>query len=313
MSTRIAEFSLIQNPTSPVLDAKSEAQHETIRFCLFKITETTMKQVEENEMRQNQGTLEMFLVILVTALTGGIVLLFGFIIVNPREEIVVLRFGKFVTVLRKQGICWIHPVGRALHRIPTRDMTHDIAVTTVLERNGNPIQISAIVVYRVEDSYKAALEVENYRKFIEDQASAVIKRVSSQFPYESADHSEPCLKLENQLVTNAYIADLQDAVNAAGIRVLNVRLNDLTYAPEIAQAMLMRQQAMALIDARKTIVEGAVEIVKDAVHRLGNAELHMSDDQREQLICNLLVVICSGERAQPVLQVQPSHHGKNRS
>jgi regulator of protease activity HflC (stomatin/prohibitin superfamily) len=181
----------------------------------------------------------------------------------------------------------------------------------VLERNGNPIQISAIIVYRVEDSYRAALEVENYRKFIEDQASAVIKRVSSQFPYESPDHSEPCLKLENDAVTKAFISELQEAVNAAGVRVLNVRLNDLTYAPEIAQAMLMRQQAMALIDARKTIVEGAVEIVKDAVQRLGTAELHMSDEQREQLISNLLVVICSGERAQPVLQVQPSSHGKN--
>ncbi|MBC7965582.1 MAG: SPFH domain-containing protein [Fuerstia sp.] len=272
-----------------------------------------MKTIDENEMRQNQGSLEKFLVILVTGMTFGVVLLFGFVIVNPREEIVVLRFGKFVTVLRKQGICWIHPVGRSLHRIPTRDMTHDIAVTTVLERNGNPIQISAIVVYRVEDSYKAALEVENYRKFIEDQASAVIKRCSSQFPYESADVSEPCLKHESEVVTKSFIDELQTAVNAAGIRVLNVRLNDLTYAPEIAQAMLMRQQAMALIDARKTIVEGAVEIVKDAVIRLGAAELHMSDSQREQLISNLLVVICSGERAQPVLQVQSGNHSRNKS
>ena len=272
-----------------------------------------MSNAEQNEMRQNEGAVEMCLVIIVTVMTFGLVLLFGFIIVNPREEIVVLRFGKFVTTLRKQGICWIHPVGRALHRIPTRDMTHDIAVTTVLERNGNPIQISAIVVYRVEDSYKAALEVENYRKFIEDQASAVIKRVSSQFPYESADHSEPCLKLENSVVTTAFISELQETVNAAGIRVLNVRLNDLTYAPEIAQAMLMRQQAMALIDARKTIVEGAVEIVKDAVVRLGHAELHMSDDTREQLISNLLVVICSGERPQPVLQMQSHQSGKHKS
>jgi regulator of protease activity HflC (stomatin/prohibitin superfamily) len=272
-----------------------------------------MGSTDQNEMRQNEGLLELLLVVIFTIGTLGFVLLFGFIVVNPREEIVVLRFGKFVTVLKKQGICWIHPVGRTLHRIPTRDMTHDIPVTTVLERNGNPIQISAIIVYRVEDSYRAALEVENYRKFIEDQASAVIKRVSSQFPYESPDHSEPCLKLENDVVTKAFISEMQEAVHAAGVRVLNVRLNDLTYAPEIAQAMLMRQQAMALIDARKTIVEGAVEIVKDAVHRLGNAELHMSDEQREQLISNLLVVICSGERAQPVLQVQPTSHAKHKN
>lgn len=263
----------------------------------------------ENELRQNQGILEMFLVILVTCLFPPI-LLFGFFIINPREEIVVLRFGKFVTTLRNQGICWIHPVGRSLHRIPTRDMTLDIAVTTVLERNGNPIQISAVVVYRVEDTYKAALDVENYRTFIDDQAGAVIKRCSSQFPYESADHSEPCLKVENDEVTQSFIRELQEAVNAAGIRVIGVRLNDLTYAPEIAQSMLMRQQAMALIDARKTIVEGAVEIVRDAVDRLEKAELQMTHEERERLISNLLVVICSGERAQPVLQVSSSAHGK---
>lgn len=257
----------------------------------------------QNELRQNQGFLEMFLVILITVCFPPI-LLFGFFIVNPREEVVVLRFGKFVATLQKQGICWIHPVGRTLHRIPTRDMTLDIHPTTVLERNGNPINISAVVVYRVEESYKAALEVESYRKFIEDQAGAVVKRCSSQFPYESANHSEPCLKVESDAVTQSFVTELQEAVNAAGILVISVRLNDLTYAPEIAQAMLMRQQALALIDARKTIVEGAVEIVRDAVDQLAAARLEMSDSERETLISNLLVVICSGERTQPVMQIQ---------
>lgn len=264
--------------------------------------------VQENELRQNQGALEMLLIVVLSCLFPPI-LLFGFFIVNPREEVVVLRFGKFVTTLKRQGICWIHPVGRALHRIPTRDMTLDIHTTTVLERNGNPIQISAVVVYRVEEVYRAALDVENYRTFIEDQAGAVVKRCSSQFPYESADETEACLKVESEEVSQSFVDELQEAVNPAGIRVLGVRLNDLTYAPEIAQAMLMRQQAMALIDARKTIVEGAVEIVRDAVDRLAAAKLTMSDAERESLISNLLVVICSGERAQPVMQIQ-SAQGK---
>ncbi len=264
--------------------------------------------IQENELRQNQGALEMMLVVAISCLFPPI-LLFGFTIVNPREEVVVLRFGKFVTILKQQGICWIHPVGRALHRIPTKDMTLDIHTTTVLERNGNPIQISAVVVYRAEDVYKAALEVESYRTFIEDQAGAVVKRCSSQFPYESADESEACLKKESAEVTVAFVSELQEAVNPAGIRVLSVRLNDLTYAPEIAQAMLMRQQAMALIDARKTIVEGAVEIVRDAVDRLAAADLHMSASERESLISNLLVVICSGERPQPVMQIQSGKNG----
>jgi regulator of protease activity HflC (stomatin/prohibitin superfamily) len=217
---------------------------------------------------------------------------------------VVLRFGKYVGTVRHEGIRWIHPVGRSLRRIPTRDLTLHIDTATVVERNGNPILISAVVVYRVEDTRKAALDVDNFNRFIEDQAGAVIKRVSAQFPYESPGKTEPCLKSEAEEVTRAYMRELQNAVDPAGIRVLSVRLNDLTYAPEIAQAMLMRQQALALIDARKTIVEGAVAIVHDAIERLRAAGLEVSTAQREALISNLLVVLCSGEHAQPVLQVQ---------
>ena len=261
---------------------------------------------------QNQGAMEMFLVILVSIVFPPI-LLAGFFVVNPREEIVVLRFGKFVATLKSQGIRWIHPVGRTLHRISTRDTTLDIATTTVVETNGNPIEISAVVLYRVSDTYKAALHVASHRDFINDQAGAVVKRVASQFPYETVDPHLPCLKKESDEVTEAFIKELQEAVEAAGIQVLGVRLNDLTYAPEIAQAMLMRQQALALIDARKTIVEGAVEIVRDAVEQLRDAGLEVEQAERDGLISNLLVVLCSGERPQPVLQVQAKgrHHGRN--
>jgi regulator of protease activity HflC (stomatin/prohibitin superfamily) len=261
---------------------------------------------------QNQGVMELFLVVLVTCLFPPI-LLFGFFVLNPREEIVVLRFGKYVTTFKTQGIRWIHPVGRSLHRISTRDTTLDIATTTVVEINGNPIEISAVVVYRAEDSYKAALHVEDYKRFIEDQAGAVVKRVAAQFPYETADVAKPCLKKESDEVTEKFIQELQEAVDPAGLRVLGVRLNDLTYAPEIAQAMLMRQQALAFIDARQTIVEGAVDIVRDAVDRLQKAGLEVTESDRDALVSNLLVVLCSGERAQPVLQVQSGgrHHGKN--
>lgn len=245
-------------------------------------------------------------VIGILALIGIPVLLIlvGLFIVSPREEVIVLNFGKFEKTVSTEGLHWAQPIGRELRRIPTQDITLHVPTSTVVEKNGNPILISAVVVYRVEDTRKAALDVENFRRFIEDQAGAVIKRVSSQFPYESPDHSQPCLKSESVAVTDAYLRELQKAVDAAGIRVVNVQLNDLTYAPEIAQAMLMRQQAMALIDARKTIVEGAVAIVGDAVDRLKEAGLDVSPQQREALIANLLVVLCSGDRAQPVLQVQ---------
>ncbi len=231
-------------------------------------------------------------------------LLIGLFVVHPREEVVILRFGKYKKTVKTAGIRWANPIGRKLCRISTSDATLDIDTTTVVERNGNPVNISAVVVYRVEDSYKAALDVEDYRQFIEDQAGAVVKRASSRFPYESPDSTEPCLKSESEEVTAAYVSELQEASEPAGIRILGVRLNDLTYAPEIAQAMLMRQQALALIDARKTIVEGGVEIVRDAVTRLKSAGHELGEVQREVLISNLLVVLCSGEHAQPVIQVQ---------
>ena len=247
-----------------------------------------------------------FYVVLAVSIIFPPILLGGFFTVKPREEVVVLRFGKFVTTLRSEGIRWIHPVGRTLYKISTRDTTLDIATTTVVERNGNPILISAVVIYRVVDSYKAALEVAQHDQFIRDQAGAVVKRVSSTFPYESADGSEPSLKGESDAVSNAYVSELSEAVAPAGIQVLDVRLNDLTYAPEIAQSMLMRQQALALIDARKMIVEGAVEMVRDAVGQLRAVDLDLSASQRESLVSNLLVVLCSGDRPQPVVQVHAS-------
>ena len=245
-----------------------------------------------------------FLLVLIPSLLFPPLLLFGFFIVNPREEVVVLRFGQYIETIATQGIRWVHPIGRELRRIPTQDISLHIPTSTVVERHGNPILISAVVVYRAEDTRKAALDVESFRHFIEAQAGAVIKRVSAHFPYDSPDHSEPCLRVESDVVTQAYLEELQKAVSPAGIRVLSVRLNDLTYAPEIAQAMLMRQQALALMDARKTIVEGAVALVKDAVDRLHEAGLEVSAVQKQALISNLLIVLCSGERAQPVMQVQ---------
>lgn len=254
-------------------------------------------------VRESQGLVEILLATAVTVVFPPILLL-GFFVVNPREELVVLRFGKYVRTITEPGIRWSHPVGRELRRISTRDATLDIATTTVVEKNGNPVEISAVVVYRIADTFRAAINVESPHRFIEDQAGAVIKRVASQFPYESVHDDVACLKKESDEVTQVFINELQEAVDASGIEVLGVRLNDLTYAPEIAQAMLMRQQALALIDARKTLVEGAVEIANDALLRLDGAEVEMSRESKEQLISSLLVVICSGDRPQPVLQVQ---------
>jgi regulator of protease activity HflC (stomatin/prohibitin superfamily) len=253
--------------------------------------------------------MEVFLIILLTIIFPPI-LLFGFYVVKPREEVVVLAFGRYITTHKRPGINWMHPAGRELRRISTKETTLDVPAATVVEKNGNPIHISAVVVYHVVDCQKAALDVENHHQFLSDQAGAVIKRVASTFPYESADENTPCLKKENDVISQALQAELQEAVNVSGIEVVSVRLNDLTYAPEIAQAMLMRQQAMALIDARKTIVDGAVLIVRDGVNQLAEAGFELTSARTEELVANLLVVLCSGDHAQPMIQVQATPAGR---
>lgn len=242
---------------------------------------------------------------------GGFLFLFWFLpglfIINPRQEGVVLRWGKFVEVVRSEGIHFSNPWGRRLVKVPTSQNSLEVPRTTVVEKNGNPIEISAVVVYHVADPRKASLDVSDVGAFVRDQAMAVVKRVAASFPYESPDLSVPCLRKESAEVTSKLVNDLQHAVEQAGVKVDSVRLNDLTYAPEIAQSMLMRQQALALVDARKTIVEGAVAMVRDAITRLREAGFEISPQQREELVSNLLVVLCSSEKVQPTLQIGDRH------
>lgn len=252
-----------------------------------------------------------FFIRLITGLLFPPILLYGFYVVRPREEAVILSFGEFMGVDRKEGIRWRHPVGREIRRISTQDNTLEISSSTVVDFNGNPIHISAIVVYRIKDTRKAAIDVVDAHKFIEDQAGAIIKRVCSKYPYDHKDAKALCLKNESREISAELVAELQIAVELSGIVVQSVKFNDLAYAPEIAQAMLMRQQAQAFIDARKTIVDGAVALVNDACTQLDEDGIKLSIPAQEQLVTNLLVVLCSGESTQPVVQVQAhSNHSK---
>ncbi len=223
------------------------------------------------------------------------------IVLEPGIEAVLLSFGKYKETITKPGLHFRQPIGRSVNKVSVREVTHDIPLTTVVEANGNPVNISAVVRYKVTDAAKATLDVENHKQYVADQASATVKRVISRYPYESPDLTVPCLRKESNEIGEALRAELQDNVASAGVKVLSVRLNDLTYAPEIAQAMLLRQQAQALIDARKLIVEGAVEMVNDAHERLQGYGFALTPGEQERLISNLMVVLCSGTDVTPTL------------
>ena len=254
------------------------------------------------KVKGEKRMLEDLIFCLVLVITLAVMFAAMYIIVlEPGIEAVVLKFGKYSETLKQPGLHFRQPIGRTVNKVSVREVTHDIPLTTVVEANGNPVNISAVVRYRVVDSARAILDVEDHKQYVGDQASATVKRVISRYPYESPDPAVPCLRKESEDIGEALREELQESVDSAGVRILSVRLNDLTYAPEIAQAMLLRQQAQALIDARKLIVEGAVEMVNDAHARLQGSGFALTPDEQERLISNLMVVLCSGTDVTPTL------------
>jgi regulator of protease activity HflC (stomatin/prohibitin superfamily) len=229
-------------------------------------------------------------------------LLFSWVIVHPQEEKVVLVWGKFRRVLKTPGLTFINLWGRQVIAVTTRRQAVEIHKTTVADANGNPVIIGAVCTFRVADSVRAVLHVEDYVGFVKSQAVAVLKQVASKYPYTSTDgHS---LKDEAAQIGKEMVAVLSDKVRAAGVMIISFEISDLTYAPEIAQAMLVRQQAQALVDARKIVVEGAVEIVNDAIRHLKERGIDIDPSHRSKVIGNLLAIICGEAKVQPTYAIQ---------
>jgi len=228
--------------------------------------------------------------------------IFGsFLIVEPQEELLVLFWGSLNQVYRKPGIYWYLLFGRNLIKISTKTKTFDVKKTTVVDGNGNPIIISAVVTYRVVDTTRAAFAVDNVHDYLSVQALAILKKVASKYPYESKDgHS---LHGEQNSVAKEMVSLLQVKADICGSKIISFELCDLQYAPEIAQGMLVRQQAQALLSARKTIVEGAVGIVSGAVLKLAENGVQLNDREQMRLTSNLLAVICSDARVMPTFSI----------
>lgn len=233
------------------------------------------------------------------------------IIVHPQEEKVVLSWGKVDELLTVPGTYFRNAWGLKVIKVSTKRQTLELPRTTVADGNGNPIVIAAVVTYRYVDAKKVALEIEDAHGFVRTQAMAVLKQVASKYPYESqSGHS---LKAEADSIGAEMVRLLQDKVDPCGTQILSFELSDLSYAPEIAQSMLVRQQAQALVDARKIVVEGAVEIVYEALEQLRAKGLGMEHAEQSQLVSNLLVVICGEAKVHPTYAVNSSHDGKSQS
>ncbi|WNH11659.1 SPFH domain-containing protein [Thalassobellus suaedae] len=229
----------------------------------------------------------------------------GFIMVQPNNSRILLLFGKYVGTINKNGFYWVIPF-YTKKKISLRASNFDSERLKVNDKLGNPIMISTILVWRVKDTYKAAFDVDNFENFVRVQTDAAVRKLASMYPYDNfADegHTEDItLRSSVNEVSEALEKEIDERLSIAGIEVLEARIGYLAYAQEIANAMLKRQQATAIVAARHKIVEGAVSMVEMALEELGKKQIVDLDDERKAaMVSNLMVILCGDKDASPVL------------
>jgi len=234
-------------------------------------------------------------------------------VLNEKEGAMLLTWGKFSSVVTEPGCYVLNPCGTTLSKVSTKQQTTDLPNVKLLDLKGNPVVVSGVVFWQVEGVKASLLNVENVYQYVNTTAMATLKQVVSKYPYEddeihideaTGSHSKGLsLKTEAAQVSRELKDVLQDRLAHAGVRVIAFNMTDLSYAPEIAQAMLVRQQAEAMVKARKLIVKGAVDISNDAVSQLESKGVKMSEVEKTKIVTNLLTVICGDQRAQPTLSV----------
>jgi len=248
-------------------------------------------------------TLPIYMLIAVPfVLLGGILISIGFFILQPNEAGVLLLFGKYVGTVKSEGFCWANPF-YAKKKISLRLRNLNSERLKVNDKQGNPIEIAAIVVWKVVDTFAAFFEVDHYTDYVNIQSESAIRHLASAYPYDSWE-DEHAVSLRGHIdeVSHSLEIELQERLGKAGVQVLEARLSHLAYAPEIAEAMLRRQQATAIIAARTKIVEGAVSMVRMALEHLSAEKIVELDEERKaSMVGNLLVILCSEHHAQPVV------------
>jgi regulator of protease activity HflC (stomatin/prohibitin superfamily) len=225
----------------------------------------------------------------------------GFTVNPPNIARVVTFFGRYVGTVRRNGFVWTYPL-TLKERVSLRVQNFDSETLKVNDANGNPIEVAAVIVWRVVDTAQAAFDVEDYQDFVKIQTETAVRHMASEYPYDAYQDGQHSLRANADQVTSFLHTELQEQLALAGVEVLRTQLRRLAYAPEIAADMLRRQQAEAVVAARSRIVEGAVGMVDHALEMLSEKDIVELDEERKAaMVSNLLVVLCSEHHAQPVL------------
>jgi regulator of protease activity HflC (stomatin/prohibitin superfamily) len=235
----------------------------------------------------------------------------GLFIVYPNDARVLVLFGKYVGTVKGNGFCWANPF-LSKRRVTLRARNLNGEKLKVNDKGGNPIQIAAVVVWQVEDTYRASFDVDNYEHYVVVQSEAAVRHLAGRYPYDTYEEgAEETMTLRGGTdhVSEVLEKELAERFARAGIRVIEARISHLAYAPEIAEAMLRRQQATAVVAARFQIVEGAVSMVELALKKLSEKNVVTLDEERKAaMVSNLLVVLCSESAAAPVLNAGTLYH-----
>ncbi|MCA1930048.1 SPFH domain-containing protein [Rheinheimera sp.] len=226
---------------------------------------------------------------------------FGFYMVQPNQCVVLQLFGRYTGSDLKTGLRWANPF-YSKQKVSLRVRNFESGKLKVNDHSGNPVEIAAVVVWKVVDSAEAVFEVEDYENFVSIQSEAALRFLASSYPYEAAEDGDISLRSNGPEVTDLLKGEIQARLEKAGVEVLEARISHLAYAPEIASAMLQRQQARAVVMARQQLVEGAVGMVELALARLSEKNMVQLDEERKAaMVSNLLVVLCGDHQVQPVI------------
>jgi regulator of protease activity HflC (stomatin/prohibitin superfamily) len=238
----------------------------------------------------------------------GFFLLPGFSVVNPNESQVLVFFGEYKGTIKANGFFWVNPF-MVKKKLSLKARNFDSSPIKVNDKLGNPIMIGCVLVWKVEDTFKASFEVDQYEAFVKVQSEAAIRKLAGLYPYDNLDHEhEISLRSGGEEVNNQLEKELSERLMIAGIKVLEARISNLAYSSEIASAMLQRQQAIAIVAARQKIVEGAVGMVESALQQLSAKRIiDLDDDKKAAMVSNLMVVLCSDKSATPVVNTGTLH------
>lgn len=254
-----------------------------------------------------------FLVIVgVLSILSSLLMFVGFFIVNPNESAVLIFFGDYHGTVKANGFFWISPF-YVKKKVSLRARNLNGEKLKVNDAVGNPIEIAAVIVWQVVDTAKASFEVDDYDKYVTIQSEAAVRALAGSYPYDhyqdENDSNEITLRSSTDQISEELERMLNERLDLAGVRIIEARISHLAYSPEIASAMLQRQQAQAVVAARHKIVEGAVGMVEMALEQLSRKEIVQLDEERKAaMVSNLLVVLCSDRAVNPVVNTGTLHH-----